>query len=223
MSVRTISEEVFEKFCKKKRVTCTRIPESTEKSSDYELILDSTKIITEVKQIEKNNSDSEKESFMADGGVALGSAPSTRVRQHIVKAYSQIKNSCKNKYPGMVVLFNNAGLLNRIDCFTVSTAMFGDFAVSIYLNNENNIVAGAQKFQGKRKVTKSSLRSLSAVAILTNGFSSDPEFVVYHNPYADIPIDPILFSQITDKQYKHKGPHEMESGSWEQNIIKLKL
>ena len=217
--LKTKSEEMFEALCIRKDIECLRISEGDTKAADYEISLNSTKVIVEIKQLEKNDSDLKKEVIMKSGSVAGAVAPSKRVQKKISDAYPQIKASCEGIYPGLVVIYNNAGILNHLDSFTISKAMFGVFAISLYLDEKRTIQAGGQRYRGGRKVTKSTLRALSAVAVLTGTRLLGPELVVYHNPYAERPIPPDIMRLIADMQFKHAGPHEMSIDSWEPAVI----
>jgi hypothetical protein len=54
VSIRTVSEELFEKLCPARGMGCARIPESAKKTADYEVSLGSLILITEVKQLDPN-------------------------------------------------------------------------------------------------------------------------------------------------------------------------
>jgi len=52
--MKTKSENMFEQFCNELSIKCNRIEEAKEKRPDYEVVINSTKMLVEVKQIDPN-------------------------------------------------------------------------------------------------------------------------------------------------------------------------
>lgn len=214
MSTPTISENLFELLCSQRSVKYERIPEGVQKTADYRVLIDSIVLITEIKQLEPNDADKEMEKVwgLPDSPGAI--APAARVQGLIKDAYPQIKKSSEAKWPTMVVLYNNSGPWNWIDTFTISKAMFGLFSIKLGLQENQEITVIDHGYRGKRAVTKDSYKSLSAVGVLDkqgNTISLD----CYHNPFATIPLDPLLLTPLADAQYKHPNPHARGFVPWE--------
>ena len=212
---KTISEQLFEALCSARSVPCRRIPEGVVKTADYEILLDPTNVITEVKQLDQNQADKEMEAALGRGAGPGAIAPSDRVQQQISDAYPQLKRSSEGKLPTMVVLYNNAGLHNWIDSWTVSKAMFGSFGFTLAKTPDDRIVVTKQGYMGERKVTQDTCRALSVVAVINNPSSGEITLDAYHNPFATIPINPKLLSRLASKQYQHPSPHSGNMVSWE--------
>lgn len=219
MSVRTISEEYFEKLCANKHIGCERIPETTTKSADYKVSLGSTSVITEIKQLDLNDEDKKLSKVWGTPSSPNAVAPSNRVQGLLADGYSQIKKSSNGMLPTMIVVYNNAGEWNWIDTFTIVKAMFGSYGVVIGLRPEQKIVEIGRGFLGQRKVTKDSFRSLSVVGVLKASGSNHLELICYHNPFAKTKVNPNLLNKLAGSQYIHLNPHERGFIPWEPNKI----
>ena len=219
MNVPTISERLFEKLCSDRHVGCKRIPESVEKTADYEVSLGTLKLITEVKQLDPNKDDKKIEEIWGTPKSPVAVAPSNRVQGLIADAYPQIKSSSEERKPTMIVVYNNSGDWNWIDAFTVSKAMFGSFGIKFGLRSGQNIVVTGQRYLGNRKVTKSTFRALSVVGAMKQKGSNDIHLDCYHNPFARIPISPESLSPLADAQFIHPNPHKKGFVIWEPEEI----
>jgi len=219
VSVPTISEKLFEKLCSDRHVGCARIPESIEKTADYEVSLGPLKLITEIKQFDPNEEDKELEEIWGTPESPGVLAPSNRAQGLIADAYPQIKASSRGDRPTMVVVYNNSGDWNWIDAFTVSKAMFGSFGITLGLRSNQNIDVIAQGYLGNRKVTQSTFRALSVVGVMKQKGPNDIYLDCYHNPFANIPISPESLSLLADAQFIHPNPHERGFVTWEPKAI----
>lgn len=165
----TTSEQLFEHLCQSLEVTYRRIPESNTKTPDYELTVSSVNILVEVKQLDENDEDQLINAAFSRGEETPGEkCPSSRVRHKIAEAYSQLKACYRRGLATGAVLYNNAGFLNYIDTWTVTTAMFGDYGyrLGIPAPSGDPIVTLGAGFMGGRKVTRNTCRALSFVAVL---------------------------------------------------------
>jgi hypothetical protein len=219
MSSPTISEKLFEKLCSDRNIECRRIQECTEKTADYEVFLATIKLITEVKQLDFNEEDRKIEQTFWKPNSPGAEAPSDRVQKLIAKAYPQIKKSAKGVKPTMIVVYNNSGAWNWIDSFTISRAMFGLFGISFGLQDGKKIVFTGQGYKGNRKVTSSTLRALSVVGVMKQTNQNAIHLDAYHNPFASIPIETKLLSELAAEQFIHPNPHEKGFVKWGPNII----
>lgn len=219
MSVPTLSEELFEALCSRRRLQCVRIPEGENRTADYEVALGSTKLIVEVKQLDANEEDNILQTVwgMPDSPGAV--TPSDRVQGLISGGYPQIKHSAGGKAPTMIVVYNNSGDWNWIDAFTVSKAMFGSFGFRLGLRTDQTIAVIRHGYMSQRKVTKSTFRSLSVVGVMKRKGSNELHLDCYHNPFAKIPVSPELLSPLAYAQFIHPNPHDEGFITWKPNTI----
>ena len=205
----TESERLFARHCADRQIQCERIEEGTAKSADYTLTLGQTEMVVEVKQLDPNERDRIVKKNMEAGECQGGVAPSRRVRDQIAKAYKQLKPYAAEDRPCLVVLYNNAGYLNRIDKFTITAAMFGTSGIGLGLGSDKIIRPVSQGFGAKRKLTRNTCRGISAVCVISSS-DSGTVLTVYHNPFALRPIDPADLSSLAGKQFRHEDPHSHE-------------
>jgi hypothetical protein len=121
----------------------------------------------------------------------------------------------------MIVVYNNSGGWNWIDTFTVAKAMFGSYGVVLKLQPDQTIKEIGRGYLGQRKVTKNTFRSLSAVGVLKNTGPYALELCCYHNPFANVPIEPILLAKLANAQYVHPNPHERDFVPWRPKQIEM--
>lgn len=220
MSRRTVSEELFAKLCSIRGIGCARIPQSAKKTADYEVSLGKIMLIVEVKQLDPNEEDKKLAAVWGTSDSPGAVAPSDRVQGLLKEAYPQIKGSSGGKRPTMIVVYNNSGNWNWIDTFTVAKAMFGSFGIVLGLQSDESIAVIGQGYLGKRKVRKHAFRSLSAVGVLKQVGPDGIRLDCHHNPFAPIPIEPILLSHLADAQYIHPNPHDRGFVPWEPKRLK---
>ena len=207
-SVRTVviltqSESLFADLCTARRIPCNRIDEGTSRTADYEVALDRLLVYVEVKQLDAKESD-QRATMKAEH---ITVAPTRRVRDRIAKAYNQLKTYAKQGHPCLVVLFNNAGFLSDIDSFTVTSAMFGGFGFRLALDSAQTIRGAGHGFLGGRKLTRNTCRGISAVCVLESNGPEGLRLTAYHNPYANIPIEPAVLAMLASSQLRHDDPH----------------
>lgn len=220
MSEPTVSEEIFEKLCSSQGISFMRIAEEDEiKTADYKVYLGLDELIVEVKQLDPNIQDKELTELWGKKDSSGARAPVKRVRGLLDDGYHQIKNSAGGKQPTMMVIYNNSGEWNEIDAFTISTAMFGTLGIKRSLTRSGTLVTTRVGYMGNRKVTESTFRALSAVAVL--GMESGSPFLeVYHNPFATNLIKPENLSELASSQFVHPNPHDTGFIQWEPTPIK---
>ena len=208
MSVRTISEKLFEDHCASRGILIARIPENGMKVADFSLTLPSGQMVAEIKQLDPNKDDLARMSAPPGSFFGPVLAPARRVRGLLADAYRQVRQYGAAGTPALVVCYNNAGFLRRIDNYTVTRAMLGGTAVKIALDQAGVIRHVGQQFTGGRTVTRNTCRAISAVCVLTAVATDRTELVAYHNPYASNPIDPSMLSPLADAQFAYEAdPH----------------
>lgn len=208
MSKQTISEKLFERFCKENRIKFYRIEASVipgKKEPDYEIETSSGKVLVEVKQFDPNPEERKLHKQLQDRGWtdAYGKEPGHRVRDKIDRANEQLKSRGAGSVPSMLVLYNNVPISTRAtDPYNIKTAMYGiekiDFSIDSNKPGVSIIDCG---FGPKRKMNKDDNKSISAVATLYDGFNQQLLMCVFHNIHAAIPLDIDSFKGEKIKHY----------------------
>jgi len=206
MTIPTISESLFERHCTLRNVGFGRIAESKEKSPDYWVQIRRRPIIAEVKQLDPNANDLLRETLDSCLDSGMGLAPVKRVRQKLAEAYMQIRAHSARGMACIVVVYNNSGLMNYIDGFTATKAMFGSPQIYLALNSQGVFALAGEGFGPGQKLTRNSCRGISALCVLETGGHRETHLSAYHNPYALNPIDPHDLTPIADYQYVYDPP-----------------
>lgn len=133
-NIATVSEQLFVDLCSQKNLACVRIAEGVVPVADFSIKLHELEIFAEVKQLDFNEKDQQIFAAYCAGEVITSMAPTARVREKIANAYRQLKGYSRNGSPCIIVLYNNTGSWNRIDTYTVTTAMFGVFEFCLGLS-----------------------------------------------------------------------------------------
>lgn len=218
------SELLFEEYCKRERIECTPVPKEHGKTPDYEVTIDSQKIIVEVKETRDNKEELESYRLVRERGYGnvLGGTPGTRVRDKIYKSSKQIKSRSEGRYPGIIVLYEN-GRTRHLDPYHIMTAMYGLEQVILDVSQDPSIEPSYRgtQFGPMRKMTQDDNTSISAIGTLSvitpNGSivmgegliaeeGIDPswniELRIYHNCFAKIRMEPALLMRRGIAQYE---------------------
>lgn len=210
MPEETRAEIVFEHFCKKNSIRCEPIPTDAKRAPDYYIWLGDQKIVAEIKQIDPGEEDLAECRDIKDGKFRVGSTiPGERIRQKINKASKQIIAGTKKQFPSILIIYNNLPFFSW--CYTEPydflVAMYG--LESIVLSKPKDYSKKPEiidaRFGPRRKLTKNQNTSFSALALLSEDEAGNPLLKVYHNIYADIPINPGLLKRINAEQYSIDG------------------
>jgi len=214
MSQITKSERLFEQLCERRSVLYNRIPEADTPAADYEILLGRLKVIVEVKEIAPNKRDLELIEREKRGEQPGRVAPTKKVRDLIGTAYRQLKNSCGEDHPGLIVVYNNSPIWNFVDNWSVTNAMFGGYEMALAANPAGGWDVVRRGFGGKQKTTSTQNRSISALCVLEESGLSGLRLVLYHNPYARIPIPADNLDLLAEKQFIHMTPHDGQYVDW---------
>ena len=219
----TISEMYFKKLCETRGIVCERISETGAKSPDYRVLIGQMVLITEVKQLDPSNKDREHSKTWGTPQSPGAFSATKRVRDKLAEGYRQVKRLSKDKFPTMIVVYNNAGEWNLLSKFTITTAMFGSYGFMYESKPDQSIELIRRGHFGNRKVTKRTLRSLSAVGVLksTGKGSEALDLCCYHNPFAKVPIKPNLLAQLASDQFIHPNPHQGRLVPWKPKRIEV--
>ena len=187
----TISEILFEQFCKDNSIRYSRIEPGESKTPDYEVYFNEHCIIAEVKQIDQNEKDKElREQVRLRKSVAFWEESGRRVRYKIDSAKKQLKyKDC----PAILVLYDNVPI-KSIDSDDIKSAMYGHetIRVSYYENPDGSpaeIVSVSEEFGSGRKFTQNDNTTFSAIALLYR-FGGSLRLSLFHNDHAKHSIEP---------------------------------
>lgn len=182
----TKSEILFERFCKEKGISCAPIG-CDGKKADYDIDFQGLRIVTEVKQIDRNESDiSTWKGVRARGSVAAWGNSDHRVRLKIQEARKQLKARSEGKLPTLLVIYDN-GTFAGTDGNDIKTAMFGDEKVVVSTFDHQVVNISAIHAGGNRRFAVDSNTSINAIALI---YGDEPKLNIFHNNFAAIPIDP---------------------------------
>lgn len=208
MSQQTISEELFERFCKENTIQLSRIEVSTipgKKEPDYEIATSLGTVLVEVKQFDPNPEELRLQKQLEDRGWtdAFGGEPGAKVRLKIQSAAKQLKSRGAGSVPSMVVLYNNVPINSRgTDPYEIKTAMYGMEKIDLSVtSNISGVSVKDRGFGPKRKMTPKSNTSISAVAALYSGLEQQLLMCVFHNIYATMPLNIEAFQGEKIKHY----------------------
>jgi hypothetical protein len=191
VTVKTLSEQLFEEFCGSHGIDVEPIETATHRTPDYQITVAGHAAIAEVKQLDPNSEDAAAAAALRTGVPQmrwLGTG--TRVRAAIHGSRAQIRHLAKGKCAGLLVLYNNVPNSPPLtDPMMILAGMYGrpEFAVSSAPDG-TPFVSGA-RFAGRRGVNEDHNTSLSAVCILFRSASGKVGLNFYHNFFAAKPFD----------------------------------
>lgn len=202
MSSITESESLFENFCQMHQVRWRRIEVSTMRMPDYNIFVKRRKIIVEVKQINPNPEEEKKiTEFRESGRVTIKSDLGKRVRGKIIDAQGKFRRSMGNRYPSILVLYNNVELYKHTDPMDILAGMYG----KLHFTVAPNMPIRDMELGPNRTMTDITHTSISAIGVLQKGKKGNPALTLYHNVYAKVPLNPDLLSGLDIKQYSNSG------------------
>lgn len=196
MTVRTISETLFERFCTETGVPFRCLspdPSIGGRTPDYEVYWQNPPVLVEVKQIDPNCDDKTLRRLFTDTGeYSFSGVPGHRLRGRISKAGSQLRARAKPDQSTLVVVYNNVGVLQGFtDERAVMSAMYGRYQVDISTSRGlgAQVLSVARRLGGGRSMTLKHNTTVSGVAVLFE-WPKGPCLVVYHNRFAARPLQP---------------------------------
>jgi hypothetical protein len=197
---RNESEIIFEEFCTDAAIPFTRIERTGKPTPDYEITLGGHTVVTEVKQLDRNDDDDRAITEARAKGIEVGwSEPGRRVRLKFQTAGKQLKERSQGKLPTMLVIHDN-GTFGGTDRDDIKTAMYGDETIVLRRSDDGTTLASPIHAGGQRKCTPNSNKTISAVGLLYRG-SGNVRLSVFHNHHAIVPIDPDWFRAETLRHF----------------------
>jgi hypothetical protein len=203
MTTLTKSERLFERFCEIAKIRFEVIPVGTEKTPDYNIYLDGTKIVVEVKEIKPNITEKEKiKEFQSRKTAAIRNQLGKRVRDKITDAAGKFKDASQSNCPSILVLQNNVELYKHTEPLDILAGMYGQLYFPVSGTTGSALNIGDMRSGPKKKMTPDTNTSISAVGVLKQSNSGDPDLAIYHNFYARVRLDPPLFFALNITQYQ---------------------
>jgi len=176
----TISEQLFEEFCKFNSIYYRKIQEKEYPTPDYKIRLGCHVVYVEIKQLDQNEENKRTvKRFREDKQTGSWTGTDRRIRNKIDDARRQFKGFNTNNRPNLLVVYDNTSLA-IIDSDDIKTAMYGDETVCFNAYNQNGSVNWFPTkigFGGNRKMTSTINTSISAVSVLHK--SGDKSLLCY--------------------------------------------
>lgn len=216
---RTLSEVLFEQFCRDKGIGCKPVTVGRKRTPDYDIYLPRRKVVTEVKEITPNPTERAAEAALRRGKFSVVSiTPGERVRGKIADASPQIKARAKYRYPGLLVLFDNSFLTRHLDPYQIRVAMYGFETVvfAVPRNIRESPYPINRKYGPRRKMTPTHNTSISAVGILAAPQNGEVNLIVYHNDHAAQPLSPTLFARYGVRQFELEQDQPGTIADWKE-------
>ena len=209
MSQKTISENLFEKFCNQNGIKWEPIktaPEEGKKTSDYFIYPSNQKVIAEVKQIDRNAEELERERKIKRRELNVRtSTPGKRVGKKIRDAYPQLKSISEDKYPCLLILYNNVPhSFDLLDSYNIKIGMYGleQITFAVPRNPNRTPYIADKSFGSKRSLTtRDQNTTLSALAVIYEPSENNLSLDIYHNVHAKIKLRPEYLNGLKVKYF----------------------
>lgn len=200
----TISERLFEQFCKENGIKCNRIGERERKTPDYEVKFGDHVVIAEVKQFDSIRSDLKAfDELYSHSRAVMWKEPGRRVRSKIEDSKRRLKLKSQGRYPTVLVLYDNA-VLPWIDWDDFRIAMYGldSEILDVPPDTDREPIVVATRSGFKAKFTPDRNTTFSALSLLYKSDDGRLNLMLLHNFYAKNPIDPSWFRRATVKHLR---------------------
>jgi len=199
----TISEKLFEQFCRENNIQFSRLLPDGNKTPDYEINLGDQHIILEIKEFALNNeekiaiNDFKKKRFSSWGSSKVGN----RIRYKIDDSKRQIERLASGKCPAILLLYDARPFpIKGTSPYEIEVAMYGWESIDLHVpeNLEKPVRFGKHRF-GKGKKFRSDCHTyISAIGMLREIEPTEQlNLDIYLNVYADMPLQ--IDSLITRK------------------------
>jgi len=183
-------------------------------TADFTVTAQGLTFVTEVKQLNANSQEAEQEAKLQAGEMAgYTKVPGDRLRPLIRKANRQIKTIAQRGAPGLLAVYDTR-LFPRLEAYDVLTAMYGLQTVVIEAHPNPSVPPrwAGHRFGGGRSVAPTYNRSISAVAIIPQQPDPSQAMHVFHNRFATVPFDPVIFQLPGFRQFRVR---QAETGAFE--------
>jgi len=194
----TFSEELFQEFCRDNGIECTPVPTTTHRTPDFELRVGGTLVACEVKQVEPNPEDLSEVKLLDRDGSA-GRWLKNRLTR-VLEDTRQLKAASTAGRATLLAIYDNTPFKTYTMHSDVVQAMLGRETIRVSIPSDPAVapIASPPFFGADRGVTPTQNTSVSAIGILDGGPIVRPlRLRVYHNPYARVRLDPVLFESFS--------------------------
>ncbi len=194
MTIKTISEKIFEEFCRSNNLPCEKILECNQPTPDYKVILNTETVIVEVKQIDKDKEFSEASSFRIIGD---------HIRAKIKESRKQVKVASKECLPAILLIYNNLDPMQRFGTEQDDFIAAMDGEITVVLSPKHSIT---NSYRGRNQSLRQDKNaSFSAVGLL-NQTNQGPTVRIYENIFAENKLNylslPECFETIQSDNHK---------------------
>jgi len=210
----TLSEELFERYCRENDIPCERVPCASGRTPDYRISLGDVVVVCEVKQIDPNPEDQkELQALVGSGRTAGARWIRNRVAPKLKDISGQLREARDSGLPTLVVLYDNTPFRCALDHDDVLIGMFGEVTLQEVIGPAGETLASRQYFGKNRRVGPGCNTSISAIGVLRAGPDDSLMLHVYHNRFAAQPLDPTLLDGCSCKTRLH--PDDDEVNPWD--------
>jgi len=214
----TISEREFEAFCKARGIPFERISETNTRTPDYELVLESVRVVVEVKETELNAEERASERLLAERGygTAVGSTPGDRVRKMIRSSSAQLRAHSKGVKPTLLVVFDRGRVAGHVEPYHIRVAMYGleQIHISIPPVGRGRPHATGISHGPRRKMTATDNTSISAIGALVMTGPTNHHLLVYRNAFASLPLSPSVLLPFGVTHFDITSPTGGSASEW---------
>ena len=204
--MKTMSEQIFEEFCARRGIVCQRIPEGEGRTPDYELLFGDVRVVVEVKEMTPNKEERESNRLVRERGYgnAISTTPGDRVRKKIADCSAQIKARTGGTHPSMLVVFDSGRVAGHADAYNIRVAMYGleQIYIAVPPIGTGSPYATGVGHGPKRKMTSDHNTSISAIGALFMTGPDETHLHVYHNCFAQVPLDQSLLARHGVAQFE---------------------
>jgi len=211
--------EHFLEICDSASWTPGRIPESTEQeSADYLVTAEGTIFLAEIKQLNPNREEREKERQIQLGKVVVHHhTPGDRLRPLIKKANRQIRALAAPGQPGLLVVYDTRRV-SPVEPYDALTAMYGLQNVVLNVHPDPRVPPSyaGNRFGGGRSVSSSYNRSVSALGIVPQQPRPARVMYVFHNAFAASCLPSEILRIPGFRQFRRPHSESSDFNEWQE-------
>ncbi len=215
-STKTLSEELFDKYCQSIGYLSEPIPAGSKlgKTSDRVVKAGTVTIIAEIKELSPNDDDKHRVSDLKSKRWTSSTyIPGKRIFDEIHDAAKQLKKYADCHLPCILVLYDNIvvdGMRPRTismlhEPSMIDFGMYGLQSVRISLVNTGDnmeIQLLGSKRGGRRQMTNDARRYISALLVLSYAEDTGESYAhVYHNFFAQVELPHKMFRGPRDRHF----------------------
>ena len=216
----TESEIKFEQFCNAHKIKFDKIDTGQSPTPDYDIFVNSQKIVVEVKELQANDEDKKalQDIEIQKSAIWVIHRVGDKIRYKLGDAKRQLEGRAKGICPSMLVLYDDRPFPVRgIFSYEILVAMYGWETIDLHIPEKlgEPVTFGKHRFGKGKKFRKGVHTYISGLAILSESTSDLLHLDIYLNDYADKPLPYEMFLQIKDIDiYVRPQNHSNEFRKW---------